>query len=62
MSVNAAKQFRITYSDGDILGGGKEPVDHDSHKRRVQAILNGERSKLGICHGLRHNDSSNGDT
>jgi hypothetical protein len=52
----------LTYSDGDILGGSKEPIDEDTHKRRVQAILNGELGELGVSHGLGDDNSAHSDT
>lgn len=51
-----------TYSDGDILGSRKEPVDQDTHERRVQAIFRWKLGKRGIRHTLRNDNGANGDT
>lgn len=51
-----------TYADGDILGCGKEPIDEDSHERRVKTILDGELSQLSISHTLGNNNSTNSGT
>ena len=51
-----------TYSDSDVLRGGKEPVDQHSHKRRVEAVLRFDLSKTSIRHTLRHDDCTNSDT
>ena len=39
-----------TYTDGDILGSREEPVDKNTHERRVETELRGELSQLGIGH------------
>jgi len=51
-----------TYSDGNVLGGREEPVDEDTHKRRVQAKLDGQKRQLSVGHTLRHDNSANCDT
>ena len=50
------------YADGDILGGREEPVDQDTHKGRVETEFWGQFSELGICHTLRHDNGTDGDT
>ena len=47
------------YSNRDIFGRGKEPVDQHSHERRVQTELDGQFRQFGVCHTLRHDDTSN---
>lgn len=59
---HVAEQGFSTYSDGDVFGSGKEPVDQDAHERRVQAIFDGQLSQLRIRHTLGHNDSTDSHT
>ena len=49
-----------TYTDGDVLGRRKEPVDEHTHKGRVQAKLDLEISELGISHALGDDDGADG--
>lgn len=52
----------LTYSNGDVLGSSKEPIDEDTHKGRVQPILDGELGELGVSHGLGDDNSAHSDT
>lgn len=54
--------IKSTYSNGDVLGRGKKPVNQDSHEGRVQAVLHGQCRKLGISHGLWNDDSTDSGT
>ena len=48
-----------THPDGDIFGGGKEPVNQDSHERRIETELHRKLSQLGIGHSLGNHDRAN---
>jgi hypothetical protein len=52
---------RGSYSDCDILGRRKEPIDEDAHERRIQPKLGEQISQEGICHTLWHDNGANGD-
>lgn len=45
-------------TDSNILGGCKEAVNQNPHKRGVQTILNREVSDLGVTHSLRNYDGT----
>ena len=62
MNSSLKRYSDATYTDGDVLGSGKEPVDQDTHERSVQTIFNGDFGKLSVSHALRHDNGSNGDT
>lgn len=49
-------------TDGDVLGGGEEAVDEDTDKGGVQSVLGVEVGELGVGHGLRDQDESDGDS
>jgi hypothetical protein len=51
-----------TYSDSDILGSSKEPIDQDTHERRVETELHGQISQFSVGHTLRHDNRSHGNT
>jgi hypothetical protein len=51
-----------TYTNRDVLGCCKEPVDQNTHERRIQSILNREISQFGIGHPLGDHDGADGDT
>jgi hypothetical protein len=51
-------QTRGTYTNGDILGSSKSPVEEIAHEGRIQTKLNREISKLCVSHALGYNDSS----
>ena len=52
----------MTYTNGDILGRGKEPVDKRAHEGRIEAVLYWQLSKLGVGHALRNHDRADSDT
>lgn len=51
-----------TYTNSDVLGRGKEPINEHTHEGCVQAIFDGELGQLGICHGLGNHDGADSDT
>lgn len=51
-----------TYTNGDILGSSKEPVDQDAHEGGIQSILHWQFSQLRVGHTLRNDDGADGDT
>ncbi|EGX95530.1 hypothetical protein CCM_00184 [Cordyceps militaris CM01] len=53
--------LRASYTNGDVLGGGKEPVNQDTHEGRVETIFDGELGKQGVGHTLRDDDGADGD-
>ena len=57
----SASAGKPTYTDGDVLGRRKEPVDEHTHKGRVQAKLDLEIGELGVSHALRDDDGADGD-
>ena len=52
----------VTYSNGDILGGGEEPIDQDTHKGRIKTEFGSELGEGGVSHGLWDDDGADGDT
>lgn len=48
-------------TNGDILGGGEEGVDHDTDKGRVETEFRSEASDVGVGHGLWDDDEGDGD-
>lgn len=60
--VNGNGRGRIAYTNGDVLRGGKEPIDEDSHKGGVEPKLGSKVGEFSICHALRHDDCSDSNT
>jgi hypothetical protein len=58
---NFAHTGKPTYTNGDILGGRKEPIDEDTHEGRVQTELDIQVSQLGVGHALRDDNGADGD-
>jgi hypothetical protein len=50
-----------TYTNGDVLGSRKEPVDQNAHEGRVQAELDLEVGELGVSHALGDDNGADGD-
>lgn len=57
-NVEGLKRHDSDGTNGDILGGGEDGVDHDADEGRVETELGFETGKLGIRHGLRNDDKS----
>jgi hypothetical protein len=53
--------FMYIYSNSNVLGCCKEPVNENTHEGGVKTEFNRQCSKLGVSHALRHDDSTNGD-
>jgi len=53
---------KLAYPDCDILGSRKKPVDQDTHKRGIEAKLNFKVCEFRICHPLRDDHSTDGDS
>lgn len=47
-----------TYTNSDILGSSKEPVEQGAHEGGVQAKLDRKLSEFGIGHTLRNDDDT----
>lgn len=52
----------VTNTNGNILGGSKEPVDQDTHKRGIETEFDGQGSKFGVRHTLGNDHSSDSHT
>jgi hypothetical protein len=50
-----------TYTDGDILGSSKKPIDEDTHEGGIESILGREVSENSICHSLGNDHTAHGD-
>lgn len=60
--VRRWKGGQFTYTNGDILGGGKEPVNQDTHEGGVKAEFDRKLRQLCICHTLRDDDGTDSNT
>lgn len=49
-------------TNGDILGSSEEPVNQNTHKGRVEAVLDRKFSKFRIGHTLRYHNGADSDT
>ena len=52
----------MTYSDCDILGGSKCPVEQETNERGIESIFGRELGEEGIGHTLGHDDSTDSET
>jgi len=57
-----ATKTGLAYPNRDIFRRSKEPVDHHTHKRSVEAVFHRKLSKDRIGHSLGDNHGANGDT
>jgi len=58
----AVRYSECTYTNGDILGCCKRPIENKADERCVQPVLRGELGEQRIRHALGHDDETDGDT